>query len=131
MSSNASGEVNSNSSVAARIFYTRRVIGNGSARTNFVYSRPSIMDSLTYNYRYRRSGQYYYTSQYGAQMLQNALNYGYEEGFRSGQADREDGWAYDYSSSYAYQDASYGYDGYYVDVGEYSILFPRRVSSWI
>ena len=36
-------------------------------------------DNLTYNYRYRRGNKYYYTSQYGAQMLQNALNNGYRK----------------------------------------------------
>ncbi len=56
-------------------------------------------------------------------MLQNAVNAGYEEGFRAGQADREDGWEFDYQNSYAYQDAMYGYDGYYVDAAEYNHYF--------
>ncbi len=80
-------------------------------------------DNLTYNYRYRRGNKYYYTSQYGAQMLQNALNNGYQEGFRAGQADRADNWRYNYQSSYGYQDASYGYDNYYVDYSEYNYYF--------
>ena len=80
-------------------------------------------DNLYNNYRYSRGGQYYYTSQYGAQMLRDAVNNGYEEGFRSGQADRQDGWGFDYNASYGFQDASYGYDAYYVDVAEYSYYF--------
>ena len=56
-------------------------------------------------------------------MLRNAVNYGYEEGFRSGQADRQDGWGYNYDNSYGYQDASYGYDGYYVDMDTYNYYF--------
>lgn len=56
-------------------------------------------------------------------MLRDAINYGYEEGFRAGQADREDGWGYDYRNSYGYQDASYGYNAYYVDSGEYNYYF--------
>jgi flagellar biosynthesis/type III secretory pathway protein FliH len=56
-------------------------------------------------------------------MIQNAIQYGYEEGFRSGQADRNDGWGFDYSSSYGYQDASFGYDSYYVGMDEYSYYF--------
>jgi len=75
------------------------------------------------NYRYYRGGNYYYTSQYGAQMLRDALNNGYEQGFRAGQADREDGWGYDYNDSYGYQDASFGYDNYYVGMDEYSYYF--------
>ena len=60
---------------------------------------------------------------YGAQLLQRAVNDGYEEGFYAGQADRQDGWSFDYESSDAYQDGSYGYDGYYVDLGEYQYYF--------
>jgi hypothetical protein len=56
-------------------------------------------------------------------MLRDALNYGYEEGFRAGQADREDGWGYDYNDSYGYQDASFGYDSYYVGLDEYNYYF--------
>jgi hypothetical protein len=80
-------------------------------------------DNLIYDYQYYRNGSSYYTSQYGAEMLRNALNYGYEEGFRAGQADREDGWGFNYQSSYAYEDATYGYDSYYVGVDEYSYYF--------
>ena len=66
-------------------------------------------------YRYNRGGAYYETNQYGADLLRQAVNSGYEEGFRAGAADREDNWRPDYRNSYAYQDANYGYNGYYVD----------------
>ena len=56
-------------------------------------------------------------------MLQRAVNDGYAEGYRAGQADREDGWGFDAEQAYAYQDASYGYDGYYVDLSEYQYYF--------
>ena len=56
-------------------------------------------------------------------MLRRAINDGYREGFRAGQADREDGWSSNPQDGYAYQDASYGYDGYYVDLGEYQNYF--------
>jgi hypothetical protein len=80
-------------------------------------------DNLINDYRYYRGGNYYYTSSYGAQMIQNAINRGYEEGYYAGQADREDGWGGDYQSSYGYQDASIGYDSYYVELDEYSYYF--------
>ena len=80
-------------------------------------------DNLFYNYRYVRGGQIYYTSQYGARMLQDAINYGYEEGFRAGQADRMDGWGFNPTASYGYMDASFGYDSYYVDLTEYNYYF--------
>jgi hypothetical protein len=76
------------------------------------------------NYRYSRGGRYYQTNQYGADLLRQAVNRGYEEGFRSGEADREDRWrSANYQSSYAYQDANYGYNGYYVAQTEYSYYF--------
>jgi hypothetical protein len=80
-------------------------------------------DYLYNNYSYYRGGQYYYTSQYGAQMLRDAINYGYEQGFEAGQADRRDGWNFDPDNSFGYQDGLYGYDGYYVSTDEYSYYF--------
>jgi hypothetical protein len=76
-----------------------------------------------YSYRYSRGGRYYQANQYGADMLQRALNLGYQEGMRAGLADRDDRWRYNYQDSYAFQDATYGYDGYYVDLAEYRYYF--------
>jgi flagellar biosynthesis/type III secretory pathway protein FliH len=75
------------------------------------------------NYRYSRGGSYYETNQYGANMLRQAVNYGYEQGFRSGQADRQDRYQSNYQESYGYQDANYGYGGYYVDQTDYNYYF--------
>ena len=74
-------------------------------------------------YRYARGGRYYETNQYGADLLRQAVNSGYDQGIRAGQADRQDRWASNYQSSYAYQDANYGYDGYYVDRADYNAYF--------
>ena len=82
---------------------------------NYVYVAPS--------YRYYRGGQYYQTSSYGASMIRQAINDGYAEGVRAGQADRADGYGFDYDDSFAYQDASFGYDSYYVDLPEYQYYF--------
>jgi len=90
---------------------------------NFTY-----LDFGTPNYRYYRGGQYYETNQYGADLLRRAVSNGYEEGYRAGQADREDGWRFDYQSSDAFADASYGYDGYYVNLGEYQYYFREGFS---
>jgi hypothetical protein len=80
-------------------------------------------DNLYYNYGYWRGGSYYYTSSYGAQLINQAIRNGYEEGYRAGQADRLDGWSHDPYQSYGYVDAAYGYDGYYVGMDEYSYYF--------
>jgi len=74
-------------------------------------------------YRYRRDGSYYETNEYGANMLRQSINTGYDEGYRAGQADREDRWASDYKNSYAYQDANYGYSGYNVNQADYNYYF--------
>jgi flagellar biosynthesis/type III secretory pathway protein FliH len=74
-------------------------------------------------YRYNRGGRYYQTNEYGAKMLRQAVNHGYEEGFRAGKADRDDRWRGNYKDSYAYRDANYGYSGYYVDRSDYNHYF--------
>jgi hypothetical protein len=75
------------------------------------------------NYRYVRGGQYYQTNQYGIRKLEQALQAGYNEGYRAGRADREDRWRYDYRSAFAYRDANFGYDGRYIAQDEYNHYF--------
>jgi hypothetical protein len=74
-------------------------------------------------YRYSRGGQYYETNQYGVDLLRQAVNYGYDQGLRAGMADRQDRWASNYQNAYAYQDANFGYNGFYVDRGDYNYYF--------
>jgi hypothetical protein len=74
-------------------------------------------------YRYYRSGRYFEVNNFGADMLRQAVRNGYEEGVRAGQSDREDRWRFDFQNAFAYQDATYGYTGYYVDLSEYSYYF--------
>jgi hypothetical protein len=81
----------------------------------YFYSGPS--------FRYVRFGVYYETTQYGVDLIEEALNDGYEQGFRAGRADRFDGWRYDYEDSYPYRDANYGYYGYYISQSEYNYYF--------
>jgi len=87
------------------------------------------LQSFTYydygdpSYRYYRDNRYFDVNQYGADLLRRAVNQGYDEGFRAGQADREDNWRFDPENCDAFNDATYGYDGYYVDVSEYQYYF--------
>jgi hypothetical protein len=81
----------------------------------FYYTGPS--------YRYRRGDQYYTTNDIGIGTLKQALNQGYKEGYRAGRADHEDRWRFDPRSSFAYQDANFGYDGRYVAQDEYNYYF--------
>lgn len=79
-------------------------------------------------YSYNRSGSYYETNQYGANSLRQAVNYGYAQGYQAGQAARQDRWSSGYQNSYAYQDANYGYDGYYVGQDDYNYYFRQGFS---
>lgn len=94
-----------------------------------------ILNSRNYNYgndpyyytpasfRYNRGGSYYETNQYGANLLRQAINQGYSEGFNAGRADRQDRWASNYGDTYAYQDANFGYNGNYVNRDDYNYYF--------
>lgn len=75
------------------------------------------------SYRYIVSGTPRTTNQYGADVLRQAVNYGYQQGYQSGQADRQDRWAANYRNSLAYQDANYGYTGQYVNQSDYNYYF--------
>jgi hypothetical protein len=75
------------------------------------------------SYRYSRGGRYYETNQYGVDLLRQAVNYGYDEGRRAGMADRQDRWRSSYQDCYAYQDANYGYGGFYVNREDYNAYF--------
>jgi flagellar biosynthesis GTPase FlhF len=81
----------------------------------FYYTAPT--------YRYRRDGNDYQTNQYGADQLRKASNTGYKNGYEAGRADRQDHWRFDYRSSFAFQDANYGFDGRYVRQDDYNHYF--------
>jgi hypothetical protein len=91
-------------------------------RSQFDYNNDPYFYSAPI-YRYYRYGRYYDVNQYGADLLRQAVNYGYEQGYMAGRADRRDHWRFDYRDSFAYQDANYGYSGYYLDRDEYSYYF--------
>lgn len=75
------------------------------------------------NYRYSYGNRWYYTNYYGVQLLQQAIQDGYREGWRAGRADRDDRWRFDYRGNFGYIDGSYGYYGYYVNLSDYQYYF--------
>jgi hypothetical protein len=85
------------------------------------YSDPFFSQRASYGYY--RGGNYYRVNSYQADMLREAVRRGYEEGVHAGRADRMDGWRPSYRDSFAYQDALYGYRGFYVDRQEYAYYF--------
>jgi hypothetical protein len=77
---------------------------------NYDYGRDAFFRT-PWSYRYNRGGNDHLTNRYGADLLQQDVNFGYQEGFRAGDADRRDRWRYNYQDSFAYRDANYGYMG--------------------
>ncbi|MFI5230378.1 MAG: hypothetical protein ACHQWU_14990 [Gemmatimonadales bacterium] len=75
------------------------------------------------SFRYRFNGVARQTNQYGADVLRQGVNYGYQEGYNQGVADRRDGLRSNYTNSFAYQDANYGYNGAYVPQSDYNYYF--------
>ena len=86
------------------------------------YSRDPYV-STPHTFRYTFAGNTRQTNQYGADLLRQAVNDGYQQGYRAGSADHQDRWKANYQSSQAYRDADYGYTGNYVDETDYSYYF--------
>lgn len=80
------------------------------------YARPAY-------YRYSYGGNWYRTSNYGAEMLRMAVENGYREGLRAGRADRYDRWPGGFRDSFAWRDAAFGYGGSYVSRADYAYYF--------
>ena len=78
------------------------------------------------NQRYRvyRNGNYYQTDNRGAELLKQAVNAGYQQGFRAGQNDRSGRRASNYSNSTVYRNGNYGYQSY-VDSRQYQYYFQQ------
>ncbi len=63
------------------------------------------------------------TNRYGADVMRQAVNNGYQQGFKAGRADRRDRWSSNYQQSYGYQDANFGYSGNYLPQSDYNYYF--------
>ncbi len=75
-------------------------------------------------YRVYTNGQYYNTDDRGAQMLRQAVNSGYQQGFRAGQYDAQRRNQYGYNSQNMYRTGTYGYQSY-VDRSQYRYYFQQ------
>jgi hypothetical protein len=100
----------------ARLRQEQIRLQNARNRNRSVYTTPNNR-----GYRVYRNGGYYQTDQNGVTILQQAVNYGYQEGVRAGQSDRAYGRGFDYQNTAAYRSATYGYS--YVDSNEYRYYF--------
>ena len=78
------------------------------------------------NMRYRvyRNGSYYQTDYRGAELLRQAVNRGYQEGFRAGQTDRRNRRGSGYYNSSIYRNGNYGWQNH-VDARQYQYYFQQ------
>jgi len=79
-------------------------------------------NSNSNRYRVYRNGSYYNTDQRGAELLRQAVNEGYRQGFQAARNDRNNRRRVSYSNSNVYQTGSYGYQSY-VNRGQYQYYF--------
>jgi flagellar biosynthesis/type III secretory pathway protein FliH len=75
-------------------------------------------------WRVYRDGRYYETDYRGAELLRQAVNQGYQQGFRAGQYDRMNRRRGNYYGSSIYQSGNYGYQRY-VDSAQYRYYFQQ------
>ena len=64
------------------------------------------------NYRVLRNGSYYQTDYRGAELLKQAVNSGYQQGYRAGQNDTRYGRRDYYIDNNVYRTGTYGYQSY-------------------
>jgi flagellar biosynthesis/type III secretory pathway protein FliH len=75
-------------------------------------------------YRVYRNGSWYQTDRRGADLLRQAVNAGYQQGFKAGQLDRRNRRASSYNNSSIYRNGNYGYQSY-VDSRQYQYYFQQ------
>ncbi|MBK7394331.1 MAG: hypothetical protein IPI64_13700 [Chloracidobacterium sp.] len=102
---------------------TRVRSGNDRSNGNGYYNGNSNANTNR-NHRYRvyRNGSYYNTDQRGAQLLRQAVNAGYRQGFEAGRRDLDGRRRISYSNSNVYQSGTYGYQSY-VNQSQYQYYF--------
>jgi len=75
-------------------------------------------------YRVYRNGSYYQTDSRGAELLRQAVNSGYRQGFQQGQMDSRYGRGSNYYGNNVYRSGTYGYQSY-VDRSQYQYYFQQ------
>ena len=75
-------------------------------------------------YRVYRNGTYYNTDQRGADLLRQAVNEGYRQGFATGRNDRNNQRSVSWSNSTVYRNGTIGYQNY-VNRSQYQYYFQQ------
>lgn len=71
-----------------------------------------------------REGTYYQTDYRGAELLRQAVNSGYQQGYRQGQLDARNNRNGSYYGNNVYRSGTYGYQSY-VDRSQYQYYFQQ------
>jgi len=80
---------------------------NGRYNNNNRYYNPTYGNSGMV--RVYRNGSYYDVNARGAEMLRQAVRYGYQQGYQQGQVDRRYGRGYNYGNTSIYRSGTYGW----------------------
>ena len=99
--------------------YQRSAVSNN--RYNRGYNRNMNTGRF---YRVYRNGSYYQTDSRGAELLRQAVNSGYRQGFQQGQLDARYGRTGNYYGNNMYRSGTYGYQSY-VDRSQYQYYFQQ------
>src|SRR5215213_5644895 len=75
-------------------------------------------------YRVYANNGYYNTDERGVQILRDAVNRGYQQGFYAGQTGRRNGNGYGYNGLSSYRNGTYGYNSY-VNSSAYRYYFQQ------
>jgi len=75
-------------------------------------------------YRVYRNGSYYNVDQRGVEILRQAVNNGYQQGYRAGRRDASGRNRYNYNGVSIYRSGNYGYQSY-VDSSQYRYYFQQ------
>ncbi|MEP6946855.1 MAG: hypothetical protein ABJA02_13120 [Acidobacteriota bacterium] len=75
-------------------------------------------------YRVYRNGRYYNTDGRGAELLRQAVNQGYQQGYEAGRIDRANRRGSQWNRNDVYRSGTFGYQSY-VDRGQYQYYFQQ------
>ncbi len=93
-------------------------------QANRAYDRARDVQLLN-DYRYNIRGVYRETNQFGADVLRQAVDQGYDQGYRAGLNDHRDGVGADFQRALNFESGGFGYTGGYVPADDYSYYFSQ------
>jgi hypothetical protein len=94
------------------------------SRTGNIYNSGYVVGNPGVMYRVNRGGRYYRVDSRSAELLRQAVNQGYAQGFRQGQIARQYGRAYNFRNESLYRSGTFGYQSY-VDRNLYQYYFQQ------